>query len=297
MSIKKVRNGILSIATLSILTACGGGGDTVSASVPSGTTAITDSLATTNTDLPTSADTTILSLLVIVSDEANASFDGDVEAAVQHAVDYANTVHRFCQTGVEYNVSAIVTDTYNATVEPDMMQTVINTAPANNPAVADLREQIKADIVISVVQGDPLNDGMCGIAYVGQLNTNVQPNVFYDDYFAAAANIDPTLCGEITFAHELGHTVGLNHDEVQDGIDNEGAIEQYARGYGVPYDFVTIMAYPIDYHVRSAPESVFSTPELLCGQNELPCGVDKNDPHGADAVDIFRRYGSMLDVR
>lgn len=76
-------------------------------------------------------------------------------------------------------------------------------------------------------------------------------------------------CADHTFAHELGHLMGLGHavDQRQTGLWRSG------RGYRIDGDFHTVMAYQIGVS-RRLP--MMSSPDLNCRGNDgidRPCGV------------------------
>jgi hypothetical protein len=114
--------------------------------------------------------------------------------------------------------------------------------------IAALRNAYKADLVS--VWGSPWSD-RCGVAYRPATET-VGASIF-GTFLVRAACTEP---GNITFVHELGHTLGLQHDiyvepNVRTFLSPEGQpptnlVEvNYARGYvDTTNRFLTIMAYP-----------------------------------------------------
>ena len=98
-----------------------------------------------------------------------------------------------------------------------------------------LRERTGADLVHLIV-GDP-DYNVCGIAAL-----------------PGAVGITLRDCGGITFAHELGHNMGLRHDRFQVQLSEGGVSSHPAYGYvnrrvfeaGAPQSgrWITIMSYP-----------------------------------------------------
>jgi len=87
----------------------------------------------------------------------------------------------------------------------------------------------------------------------------------------------------LTFAHEIGHLMGLAHSRRQVDGHPTGTFP-WSLGHAVDNDFATIMAYETEFGSASRLE-FFSSPSLTCGDSSLPCGVDRNDYlAGADSV-------------
>jgi hypothetical protein len=86
-------------------------------------------------------------------------------------------------------------------------------------------------------------------------------------------------CDQVTFAHELGHNMGLMHDRavVTEQGGGTGA-KPYAFGYAVPGRWGTIMSYTSPMMLR------FSNPnDYNCGSGER-CGLPEADSASADNV-------------
>ena len=98
-------------------------------------------------------------------------------------------------------------------------------------------------------------------------------------------------CKASTFAHELGHNLGLGHSAQQ----NYAGVFRWSRGHGVQDEFRTIMAYSGAYSEWLNPEEmqIYSTPDTRCKGyedylDEHPCGVAKDQPLAADAASALR---------
>ena len=91
-----------------------------------------------------------------------------------------------------------------------------------------------------------------------------------------------------TFAHELGHNLGLRHSPKQSKANH--GVFRWARGHGIDSDFVTIMPYSYVYLVADQPFPIsvqyFSNPRLnLCGRNgNKACGIARDMDEAADAA-------------
>ncbi|WP_199609246.1 zinc-dependent metalloprotease family protein [Flocculibacter collagenilyticus] len=133
--------------------------------------------------------------------------------------------------------------------------------------IRNWRDEFKADFVVVLGSKESSWQGTtCGIA--GDIyGLKIFPD--HDNYESYAYNITANNCGNttMTFMHELGHNMGLGHS-VRQGAT--GGVYSWGVGYGVDYEFATIMAYPHEFNTSNHPP-IFSDPDRSCGSN--PCGV------------------------
>lgn len=99
-----------------------------------------------------------------------------------------------------------------------------------------LRSAYRADYAVHFSKS---SSGRCGQAYI---RTNEKSTSNYNSYFSTSA----INCGNLTFAHELGHNFGLRHSKKQDG---KGGVYPYGLGYAVEKRFATIMVHNYIYEV------------------------------------------------
>ncbi len=153
--------------------------------------------------------------------------------------------------------------------------------------VPELRERLGADVVILLGGLLPAND-FCGLGTLGGQGLQGEmyhplvgnPDLYVTQYLPGSAPGLNVSCSDDTLAHELGHKLGLGHS-TRDPDSNSGALG-WSRGHGVDSSFSTIMARESDYP-GSSPALRFSDPaSTAC--NGLPCGVDRAETDGADAV-------------
>ncbi|AZR22406.1 reprolysin-like metallopeptidase [Xanthomonas vasicola] len=143
-------------------------------------------------------------------------------------------------------------------------------------ALHSTRDTQGADLV-TLLRPYSANQGACGMAWLNggglqSYNSNMQGS----GYSAVSDGTDEeagNYCEDITFAHEIGHNLGLAHDKADSG---PGAFT-YAYGWRQTLDegsFNTIMAYAADDQERVP---YFANPHItLCNDN--PCGdVDEAD--------------------
>lgn len=148
--------------------------------------------------------------------------------------------------------------------------------------VAALRSQYGADLVGFVRDFQYPEHQSAGIAF--RLGSNGRMDSFDKDYafFVVSDGEDQTYYApENTFAHELGHNLGSEHDHSHAG--NEVPIFPYSFGHDDPGVFATIMSY-------DEPEGdVFSNPNIICAGQ--PCGVAS----GYYAADNARGFNAIRE--
>ena len=136
-----------------------------------------------------------------------------------------------------------------------------------------LRDSVGADFV-SLLTGAGGGTSYCGFGYI---MNNVSPG-FASDAFSV---LKYSCVAFDTFAHELGHNMGCNHDR-QSGVPGAGAFT-YSFGYRTPGATThrTIMAYP-----PGDPINYFSSPDITYGGS--PLGVADPANNSADNARTIR---------
>lgn len=213
-------------------------------------------------------------VLVLYIDEAQQTSAGrDIDARIGAYIEYSNQA--FENSNVDMRLRLVGAE------RVDLDYTYVTSenlgALRSNSAVAGLRQEYGADLVTLLNLRQPMSGGyICGIGYVpwgdastGRLASNAG---------SAAFSLVGVDCGLSTFAHELGHNMSLGHSYVQ---NSGGGVWEWARGHGVQGLFSTVMAYPQSFGTRNQIQ-IFSNPDVV-GCSGQPCGVDHNQPQGADA--------------
>ncbi len=135
------------------------------------------------------------------------------------------------------------------------------TVPASLSAIAGLRNTYGADLVALIRPYARGSHGSCGVGWVGGYNVS---DIGDDAPFGHSVTSDGSdvggsgfFCPLGTFAHELGHNMGLMHDRARAG----GALgaTPYAYGYIIPdTSNGDVMSY------ASGRIQAFSSPALRC---------------------------------
>lgn len=170
-----------------------------------------------------------LDILVLYSEAARARYearDGSVDARLRESIDYLNLVFR----NGELDVVARLVHHEQA---PDSLEITNSGSEVlgrlqQNQEVRALRAEHRADLVHIFVTGEVRD--VCGIAYLLEKGDTAQS-------FSPAGYALTVMqgCGDETFAHEVGHNLGGNHDPQNAGNyeerRNTSAIQPYAFGH------------------------------------------------------------------
>ncbi len=148
-----------------------------------------------------------------------------------------------------------------------------------NKQVQELRAKYGADLVTMITPTGPYR----GVGYlISGRNSTI--NSGYKNY---GYNVVADRC-ITSFAHELGHNLGLGHSHKQ---GSRGGLFSWGRGHGVNNKFVTTMAYTSAYKARRV--QFFSNPDIKkC--NNLSCGSPTNQSNGAHAVKAVGVSGPQI---
>ncbi len=176
-----------------------------------------------------------IDVLVIWTPAARSAAGGT--AAIQSLIDLAvaNTNTSYANSGVTQRIRLVhkseVTYTESA-ISTDLSRLAIGSDGYIDQAHT-LRNTYGADLVSLVGNG---YSGACGVGYL-----MASPSTAYAAY---GFNVVERSCaaGNLSFAHELGHNMGLQHDP-----GNAGSAGAYSYAYGYQDTgglFRTVMAYP-----------------------------------------------------
>jgi len=202
---------------------------------------------------------------------------GDIAGRIQSLEDTTNMIYE--DSNVDITMSVVhhqfvdLDPGYESAPQEDMSRDMIREKDAfENIDVGALRDQYAADFVILYHPAI----GACGVVTGSRHISVVAPN-----------------CGAYVQAHELGHNMGLLHSHLQH--QNGGAATDYAYGYGVMDEYVTVMAYQ---SVFNAAQKVYllSDPNLDCDGSTAglqPCGIPVTEPEPAHATKLLNEMNSL----
>lgn len=217
----------------------------------------------------------VVDVLVLYTPEArDTRYGTDIDARISAYIAYANAAYQNSEVGMQLRLvgSQMVDVPYDRVDEANLSDF------SRDPLVEDLREQTGADLVTLLNLRQEMSGGyVCGIGYVPQGRSDT--GRFYSYAPSAGFSLVGIDCGVSTFAHELGHNMGLGHSSKQ---NSSGGVWPWGRGHGVNGLFSTIMAYPQSYGTYNQLP-MFSNPQIA-NCVDLACGVDRDQSNGADSA-------------
>lgn len=145
----------------------------------------------------------------------------------------------------------------------------INPLPALAATVRPIRNAVGADLMILLRPYSEATHFNCGTAWIG----DGVGNVAFDSQFGYAVVSDSSdgnaYCPNDSFAHELGHNMGLVHDRPNAGF---AGATSFSYGYGVNYNGNTANLGDImSYAANRVP--FFSSPNLRCNTVNNTCAI------------------------
>jgi hypothetical protein len=256
----------------SLFPPCGGA---LTAPVPT-ETAATDAAATSAEAKSSGAvvapaaddDGSVIDVLVVYTDDVRAALGGttQAEAFAQQSVSVTNTA--YINSAIHTRLRLAGTLEVNYADNGGDLIAAINWVNFD-ATVNDARNSARADLVAFLVE----RGGVCG---VGKLMSRSRLG---PGFSATSYSVTARACavGNLTFAHELGHNQGCEHNPENAGPP-EHASYPYAYGHYVSGSFRTIMSY-VDQctPTTSCPKAPhFSNPSV--NFNGVPTGIaDQRD--------------------
>ncbi len=206
-----------------------------------------------------------------------------VEAFLRQAVETGNTAYRNSRirTRVRFVGAAELSYAESGSLQIDL------TALRSNPTAAALRDQAKADLVGLIVNS---GDG-CGVgSQMSSISAAFAPRAY-------SVTVRNCAVGNMSFAHEMGHNMGLMHNP--ESATHTPAFP-YALGHYFNGSFSTIMSYSSSCPQGCPRVPYFSNPYVF--YNNQPTGIpDERDNaralnNTAETVANFRYSGSSLTL-
>jgi hypothetical protein len=158
-------------------------------------------------------------------------------------------------------------------------------------AIHDLRARHRAHIVHLITMRDPAQNG-CGLGWVvPNVVTGLRARGF-------STSVRQCALQNFSFAHEIGHNLGMKHDR---GVDPTAAAGSFNFGYVLTDQCLrSVMAYDNACRDACAPKggcrrlNAFSSPQLRL-KDGTPFGRPINDPLAAYNMELLCRVGTALN--
>jgi PKD repeat protein len=194
----------------------------------------------------------------------------EVEAMIQAAVDNANTAFIESNVNAQYRLVHVqqVSYTTGGSTSDDLSWV------ADDPEVAALRDQYGADMV-SVISDTP---NSCGTARVQR-----NPGPDFADSAFQATDIDCAV-GNLTFAHEHGHNLGMEHNPENSSVGDNPANASYEFSFAhyVDGSYRTVMSYSAQCNDGCTRVMRHSNPDVLYNGVATGIGGARDNAQTAD---------------
>ncbi|MCX4026128.1 carbohydrate binding domain-containing protein [Endozoicomonas sp. SM1973] len=227
--------------------------------------------------------TTTVDVMLLYTPEA-ASKVKDINAHITNLVEYANQSYRNSEVDIKLRVvySGQSTDVFGNVSSNTLKKFT------DDQKIAGLRKQYGADLVTLITLREK---DICGTAWVPK--GNAETGKFNRSASGYGFNVIGAECGLLAYVHQLGHNMGLGHSAQNEKPSGRvGGIYPWARGHGVNGLFTTIMAYPKTFNGAKHVQQFSSPAQNKC--KSQPCGIDKNNANGADAVENLKVVASQV---
>lgn len=224
-----------------------------------------------------------IDVLVVYTTPVKNSLGGDAQAGVfaQQAIDAANTAYRNSKIRLRLRLAGAME---TAVVETGSLSTELPNI-RSDATTATLRNNVNADLVSMISN----STDACGIGYL-MSSTSGDSNFGYTVVSRTCA------VGNLSFAHELGHNMGSQHNPE----NGSGALYPYGYGHYVNGVFRTVMSYVDPCTSGCTRQPYFSNPAILF--NGYPTGINnardnaRSINNTADAIANYRYSGSSITM-
>ncbi len=199
-------------------------------------------------------------VMILYTPEARDGAGGvaGIEATAQAAVDAMNLSFSNSNVDAEGTISYLGLANYNDTGNSSTDLTWVR----NDPTVAALRNNFGADMVSLLVN----NMSGCGRGYVMR-----SPG---PGFAGSAFQVTRRSCavGNLSFAHEFGHNMGLEHNPEDSSASSASASNPWSFGHYHNGSYRTVMSYSAQCANGCSRRQYFSNPDVQF--NDLATGID-----------------------
>lgn len=226
-----------------------------------------------------------IDVLVVYTTATKNFLGGDAQAQTfsQQAIDATNTA--YLNSKIRQRVRMVHAQEYLYTETSSASTDLSNLR--NNPEIQALRNTHNADLVAMIGE----LQGVCGIGYL--MGSNQQSGSPANGYSATARNC---AVGNLSFAHELGHNMGSQHNPE----NGSGATYPFGYGHYVNGVFRTVMSYSDPCPNGCTRRPYFSNPEIFL--SGFPTGIDNARDNArlinltADVIANYRYSGRSITM-
>ena len=221
-----------------------------------------------------------LSILMYYDDSMS-----DATSRIDYVTSIANDAFSASNTGITVNIVAAKSVSIDDEATLSEVLSAMGEAEAPFENIEADRSSYSADLVYAIKDSEPDDEDSCGVAYrgfpvdYGPYRKAYEGTVLWDTDAS-----DGSTCNDLTFAHEVGHSLGLQHDRATETND-EGELDVAYYSYGFGFKSVgswkTVMAYGAEPRLGK-----FSSPQLDCEGS--PCGRAATASDSADNQSALR---------
>lgn len=215
-------------------------------------------------------DPVVIDLMSVYTPQARAAAGGtaQIQALIQSAVDNANLAFSNSLVNATYS---LVNTTEVAHNDAGDLGTDLSWVSAD-ATVAALRNQYGADMVSLIVENGA---GYCGMGYV-QRSVGA-------GFASSAFQVTARTCavGNLSFAHEHGHNLGMEHDPTN-GPAPSSASYPWSFGHYVSGVYRTVMSYPSPCGCSRV--AYFSNPSVIYSGNPTGLADQRDNARTANAT-------------
>jgi len=244
---------------------------------------------------PTEESSCTIDVMVLYTNAAKAAAS-DIEGEIYEALSWTNI------TFENSKGAAVVQPTYIGLFDfpedefytiGDALNEIGNEATKLGQSVKNLREEWKADVVSLWVESTGKGEDKCGIGYMAD-------SEHLSDIDAFTVVRRDCATGYLSFTHEIGHNLGLNHDrysehtrDKNDGLGNYGHLSYQDKQR-------TMMATNEECWDTSKDVCdripFFSSPDFTYPDSNTrqPMGIGMGKGNSADNAFVFRRTGCKV---